>query len=42
MYPIVGSILNLPPNIRMKKRFMVLLGLIVTKKKPGIYKFIID
>jgi len=35
MYPIIGSIFNLPPNIRTKKENMLLLGLIAMKKKPG-------
>ena len=29
MYPIVGVILNLPPNLRTKKENMILLGIII-------------
>jgi len=40
MYPIVGSFMNLPPNLRTKKENMVLLGLFVGKTKPGnIYNY---
>jgi len=39
MYPIVASVLNLPPYMRNKKQYMILLGLIVLKKKPGMIFF---
>jgi len=34
MYPIVGVILNLPPDLRTKKENMILLGIIICNTKP--------
>jgi hypothetical protein len=35
MYPLVGSVFNLPPNMRTKKHNILLLGLYVGRNKIG-------